>query len=376
MAPAAGPASRGPCEAQVNRPSVRAGVGAGAGAGERPLTVLHVAYPLAPVSTDAAGGAEQVLAMLDRGLTRAGHRSIVIACEGSRCAGELVATPLPRGPLDERARASAQARHRAAIARVLDRTSADIVHLHGLDFTSYLPGPGPAALVTLHLPPAWYPAEAFALDRPRTHLCCVSASQARGCPPTPDLAGVVENGVDLDALRPGGPRQAYALALGRICPEKGFHRALAACRHARAPMLLAGQVFPYPDHERYFHDQIAPLLDAERRFIGPVALARKRQLLAAARCLLVPSEAPETSSLVAMEALACGTPVIAFGAGALVEIVEHGRTGYVVANEAEMAAAIVRAPDIEPAACRRAAEQRFSAEVMTARYLHLYRRLA
>jgi glycosyltransferase involved in cell wall biosynthesis len=356
----------------VNRPGVRAG----AEAGERPLTVLHVAYPLAPVSTDAAGGAEQVLAMLDRGLARAGHRSIVIACEGSRCAGELVATPLPRGPLDERARASAQARHRAAIARVLDRTSVDIVHLHGLDFTSYLPRPGPAALVTLHLPPAWYPAEAFALHRPRTHLCCVSASQARGCPTTPDLAGVVENGVDLDALWPGGPRQAYALALGRICPEKGFHRALAACRRARAPMLLAGQVFPYPDHERYFHDQIAPLLDAERRFIGPVALARKRQLLAAARCLLVPSEAPETSSLVAMEALACGTPVIAFGAGALVEIVEHGRTGYVVADEAEMAAAIVRAPGIDPAACRRAAEQRFSAEVMTARYLHLYRRLA
>jgi glycosyltransferase involved in cell wall biosynthesis len=345
------------------------------GAGEQPLTVLHVAYPLAPVSADTAGGAEQVLAMLDQGLQRAGHRSIVIACEGSRSAGELVTTPLPRGPLDEQARAGAQAHHRAAIARVLDQTSVDVVHLHGIDFTAYLPGPGPAALVTLHLPPAWYPARAFALDRPRTRLCCVSASQARGCPPAHNLAGVVENGVDLEALRPGGPRQPYALALGRICPEKGFHRALDACRRARVPMVLGGQVFPYPDHERYFHDRIAPLLDAERRFIGPVALARKRRLLAAARCRLVPSEAPETSSLVAMEALACGTPVIAFGAGALVEIVEHGRTGYVVADEAEMAAAIARASDIDPAACRRAAEQRFSAEVMTARYLDLYRRL-
>ena len=345
------------------------------GAGERSLTVLHVAYPLAPVSVDATGGAEQVVAMLDRGLVRAGHRSIVIACAGSRCAGELVATPLPSGPLGEHARVSAQARHRAAITRALDQTSVDIVHLHGIDFTSYLPGPGPAALVTLHLPPAWYPAGAFALDRPRTHLCCVSASQAHACPPAPDLVGVVENGVDLDALRPGGPRQGYALALGRICPEKGFHRALAACRRARAPMLLAGQVFPYPEHERYFRDRIAPLLDRERRFLGPVALGRKRRLLAAARCLLVPSEAPETSSLVAMEALACGTPVIAFGAGALAEIVEHGRTGYVVADEAEMAAAIERAPDIVPAACRRAAEQRFSADVMTSRYLGLYRRL-
>ena len=349
------------------------------GSGEQPLTVLHVAYPLAPVSADTAGGAEQVLAMLDQGLQRAGHRSIVIACEGSRSAGELVTTPLPRGPLDEQARAGAQAHHRAAIARVIGQTSVDVVHLHGIDFTAYLPvpgpGPDPAALVTLHLPPAWYPAGAFALERPRTRLCCVSASQARACPPARDLAGVVENGVDLATLRPGGPRQAYALALGRICPEKGFHRALDACRRARVPMVLAGQIFPYPDHERYFHDRIAPLLDSERRFIGPVALAHKRRLLAAARCLLVPSEAPETSSLVAMEALACGTPVIAFGAGALSEIVEHGRTGYLVADEAAMAAAIARAPAIEPAACRRAAEQRFSAEVMTARYFDLYRRL-
>lgn len=353
-------------------PAGRRGAGEPHGA---PLTVLQVAYPLAPVSAGAAGGAEQVVAMLDRGLTRAGQRSIVIACAGSRCAGELVATPRPRGPLDERARASAQAAHRAAIARVLDRASVDVVHLHGIDFTAYLPGPGPAALVTLHLPPAWYPAAAFAPGRPRTHLCCVSASQARDCP-APDRVAVVENGVDLDALQPGDRGEEYALALGRICPEKGFHHALAACRRARVPMLLAGQVFAYPEHERYFRDAIAPLLDELRRFVGPVDGARKRRLLAAARCLLVPSEVAETSSLVAMEALACGTPVIAFRAGALVDIVEHGRTGFLVADEAEMAAAIARARGIDPAACRRAAEQRFSAAAMTGRYLDLYRRLA
>lgn len=341
----------------------------------RPLTVLQVAYPLAPVSLDATGGAEQVLAMLDRDLVRAGHRSIVVACAGSRCAGELWATPRPDSVLDDRARAHAHARHRAALAAVLDRVSVDVVHLHGIDFTAYLPGPGPAALVTLHLPPAWYPASSFALDRPHTYLCCVSASQARASPPAAELVGVVENGVDLAALRPGGPRRGYALALGRICPEKGFHRALAACRRARVPMLLAGQVFPYPDHERYFRERVTPLLDGERRFIGPVDRAQKRRLLAAARCLLVPSEAPETSSLVAMEALACGTPVIAFRVGALVDIVEHGRTGYLVADETEMADAIAAAAHIHPAACRRAAEQRFSSAVMTARYVDLYQRL-
>lgn len=344
----------------------------------RPLTVLSVAYPLAPVSVDCAGGAEQVLAMLDRALVRAGHRSIVLACEGSRVAGELVTTPLPAGPLDDTARAEAHARYRTALDGILTRTAVDIVHVHGLDFASYLPPPGPPLLATLHLPPAWYPAEVFALDRPRTHLVCVSADQHRRCPPAPALAGVVENGVDLEALRPAAPgtRQPHAVALGRICPEKGFHRALAACRRAGVPMLLAGAVFPYPDHESYFREHIVPLLDGARRFLGAVGLAEKQRLLATARCLLVPSDVPETSSLVAMEALACGTPVVTSGAGALAGIVEHGVTGYIVASEAEMAAALDHVHTLDPIACRRAAEQRFAADVMAARYVALYRSLS
>jgi glycosyltransferase involved in cell wall biosynthesis len=347
------------------------------GASERPLTVLSVAYPLAPVSMDCTGGAEQVLAMLDRALVRAGHRSIVLACEGSRVAGELVTTPLPAGPLDDAARAQAHARYRTALAAILARTAVDVVHVHGLDFASYLPPPGPPLVITLHLPPAWYPAEAFASPRSRTHLVCVSEDQRRRCPPAADLV-VIENGVDLEALRPGafGPRQPHAVALGRICPEKGFHHALAACHRAGVPMLLAGAVFPYPAHESYFRERIVPLLDEARRFLGPVGLIEKQRLLATARCVLVPSEVPETSSLVAMEALACGTPVITSGAGALSGIVAHGRTGYVVSGEVEVAAALGRVHELDPIACRSAAEQRFSADEMAARYVDLYRRLS
>src|SRR5262249_25501474 len=132
-------------------------------------------------------------------------------------------------------------------------------------------------------------------------------------------------------------RRNFVLSLGRICPEKGYHLALEAAIAARLPMILAGEIFRYEAHERYYAQEIAPRLNGVRKFIGPVGLARKRRLLSAARCLLVPSLVPETSSLVAMEALACGTPVIAFPSGALAEIVEHGRTGFLVKNETEMA---------------------------------------
>jgi glycosyltransferase involved in cell wall biosynthesis len=252
----------------------------------------------------------------------------------------------------------------------------DVVHMHGIDFHAYLPPPGPPVLVTLHLPPEWYPPSAFHLDRPNTFLHCVSASQRARCPRGARLLPDVPNGVALAALRPGRAKRRFVMALGRICPEKGFHIALNAAKRADVPLLLAGQTFPYEAHESYFAREIVPRLDDSRRFIGPIGLVRKRRLLSAARALLLPSLAPETSSLVAMEALACGTPVIAFPAGALPEIVDHGTTGFIVQDEQEMAEAIHAAARIEPDVCRAAARDRFSLERTIERYFGLYRDLA
>src|SRR3954471_20428296 len=119
------------------------------------LTVLNVAYPLAPVSFDATGGAEQVVAQLDAALVAAGHRSLVLACEGSQVRGTLLATRAAQGVLDDRAQAAARARHGEEIIATLAREPVDIVHLHGVDFADYLPPAGVPVLVTLHLPPGW-----------------------------------------------------------------------------------------------------------------------------------------------------------------------------------------------------------------------------
>jgi glycosyltransferase involved in cell wall biosynthesis len=340
------------------------------------LTILSVAYPLAPVGPDAVGGAEQVLTQLDGALVAAGHRSIVIAQEGSRTAGTLMAVPVQRGVLDEAAKRRAWARHRQAIATALRRWPVDLVHLHGVDFHAYLPAPGVPALATLHLPPSWYPEEALRPSRPDTWLHCVGEAQHAACPKVTNLLPPIANGVPIEALAARHAKRRFALTLGRICPEKGTHLAVEAAKRADIPLIIAGEVFSYEAHRRYFAEEVQPRLDPRRRFVGAVGFARKRRLLTAAQCLLVPSLAPETSSLVAREALACGTPVVGFARGALPETVEHGRTGFLVEGVQQMAAAIRLARDLDGDVCRSVARERFSLEAMTARYFDVYERLA
>jgi glycosyltransferase involved in cell wall biosynthesis len=340
-----------------------------------PLTVLNVGYPLAPVSRSTAGGAEQVLALLDDALVSAGHRSIVIAPEGSECRGLLIATPALASPLNEQKAAFAWAEQRRAIRRGLSEFAVDVIHLHGVDYYRYLPSTDIPVLVTLHLPPSWYPAEVLCKADINTHLVCVSSSQARRCPAGAEIRAIVENGVSLPKLYPE-KRGDYVVALGRICPEKGFHLAIDAASEAGLPLLLAGTVFGYSTHQQYWDREIKPRLKRPHLFVGAVGPRRKQQLLASARCLVITSLVEETSSLVAMEAMACGTPVVALRRGALTEIVDHGRTGFLVDSPEQLAEAILAATQLSTKACRQRAETLFSAECMTTRYLSLYGQLA
>lgn len=339
------------------------------------VTILSIAYPFAPVGPDAVGGAEQILTTLDAALARAGHRSLVIACEGSTCAGTLIPTPAWR-EIDATTYEPAHRAMRDAVADTIRRYPVDVVHYHGLDFAAYLPPPGPPVLATLHLAPDRYPPQALDPERPRTWLHCVSESQQSACPDGIPLLPPIPNGVDLGVFRPRRHKRTFVLALGRVCPEKGFHLAIDAARRARIPLLIGGETFPYEKHQSYYDMEIESRLGCGVRFLGPLGLDRKRRLLAAARCLVVASQTPETSSLVAMEALAAGTPVVAFRVGALPEIVEPGRTGFLVDSVEEMAEALRKVALLDPRECRRAAEERFSAETMIGRYFDLYHRLA
>jgi glycosyltransferase involved in cell wall biosynthesis len=204
----------------------------------------------------------------------------------------------------------------------------------------------------------------------------VSWAQHRTLPQGPWLLPPIENGVPVAALEARHAKRRFALMLTRICPEKGVHLAIEAAKRADIALLIAGSAYAYPEHRRYFHEEVEPRLDSKRRFIGPVGFARKRRLLSAAQCVLVPSLVPETSSLVAREALACGTPVVAFRSGALPETIEHGVTGFVVDDVDQMAEAIQASAGLDAGECRAVARERFSLERMAERYFERYQLVA
>ncbi len=163
----------------------------------------------------------------------------------------------------------------------------------------------------------------------------------------------------------------FALFLGRFCPEKAPHLALDAAHSAGVPTVLAG-AFVEPSDRPYFEQQVRPLLTKNDKVIGPVGGQAKRELLAAARCLLFPIRWEEPFGLVMIEAMVTGTPVLAFRAGSVSEIVVDGETGYVCDEPADLGPALEAIGDIDPNACRSHVEKHFSLERMVAEYEEVY----
>jgi glycosyltransferase involved in cell wall biosynthesis len=232
-------------------------------------------------------------------------------------------------------------------------------------------------LATLHLPRSFYRKEWFCDLPPTLFFNCVSESQARTFRDLPNLVGVVSNGIAVERFPVSERKADYVLWLGRICEEKAPHLAVVAARRAGAALVLAGQVYPFSYHQQYFARAIKPLLErgSGLRLIGSPCFAQKLELLQNARAVLLTSTVDETSSLVALEAMACGTPVIAFRRGAFSEIVADGVTGYLVDNVDNMAHAIREANQISPQACRTWVEQHLDSRRMARAYEGLYRSL-
>ncbi|TWT10816.1 glycosyltransferase family 4 protein [Reyranella sp. CPCC 100927] len=185
----------------------------------------------------------------------------------------------------------------------------------------------------------------------------------------------VHHGLPPDLYQPSSDgRDGYLAFLGRISPEKRPDRAIAIARQANLPLRIAAKVDPVD--RTYFHETIEPLLDQPGiDFIGEIGDDQKAAFLGNARALLFPIDWPEPFGLVMIEAMACGTPVVAWKEGAVTEIVDHGVTGFIVQTEAEAVDAVRRLDMLDRRHVRQVFERRFSSFTMADKYLALYRRL-
>ena len=185
------------------------------------------------------------------------------------------------------------------------------------------------------------------------------------------VSAVVYNPIDVDSWAVSYSKQDYLLWVGRFVAEKGPQRAIRVAQLANRPLILAGTV--QPRQERFFATEIQPHIDGELiRYVGEVGGARKQQLFADAYAFLMPIRWPEPFGMVMVEALAAGTPVLAFAQGAAPEIIEHGKNGFLVEDEHDMAGHVDQAGSIDPEYCRRSAAERFSPQQVAAGYEAVY----
>jgi glycosyltransferase involved in cell wall biosynthesis len=344
-----------------------------------PLRVAMLAPPWITVPPSGYGGVETVVSALTEALVVLGHEVTLFCAPGSTSSAR-VETLLGAAHPDEIERALYESDHVArafAAIEPLDRLGDfDVVHDHcgftALALADRLDVP---FVHTLHGPFDAGTAAFYAGHGHKAALVAISAAQLRSAPVGVVADAVIRNPVDVAAWPLRETKDDYLLWVGRINADKGPHRAIAAARAAGVPLVLAGIV--QPGQEAFFAAEIAPHLDGEHvRFVGEIGGAAKRALFAGARGLLMPIRWSEPFGMVMIEALACGTPVIAFDEGAAPEVVVHGVTGFLVADEAEMAAAVLMLPALSPRACRAWVVEHCDAAVVAAQYAELYASVA
>ena len=348
------------------------------------MRIAQVAPPFETIPPTRYGGTERIVATLTDALVRAGHEVTLFAPGDSKTAARLHPT------VDE---ALWHAEPPLADLNPFWSVTLDAVWAHADDFDvihSHLDYWGfPLAnnvrvpvLTTLH--GRLDLRELQWVYRRFRDVPLVSISDAQREPVAwANFVATVYHGIDMDEFTFNPRPESHLAFLGRIAPEKGLDTAIQVARRADKPLRIAarqplrhgGDANVRADRRHYEHD-VKPLLDRRHaRLIGEVDGPQKNEFLRTSAALLFPIRWPEPFGLVMIEAMACGTPVIAFRQGSVPEIVEHGVTGFICDDEDDMVAAIERIDEIDRAKCRQVAEQRFSVKRMASDYVRLYSEL-
>ena len=339
------------------------------------LRIAMVAPLHESVPPQLYGGTERVVSFLTEELVEFGMDVTLFATGDSKTNARL-RPGAPRGLRMDSGTHDRLAYHFAMIHDVMESADEfDVVHFH-IDYLHYplSRAMGLNQVTTLHgrldLP------ELLPLYRRFDDMPLVSISDAqRGPLPFCNWVATVHHGLPDDLLAFSPKASGYLAFLGRISPEKGPDRAIRIAQRAGRPLKIAAKV-DSADRE-YYEAVVKPLIASggDVEFVGEIGDADKAAFLGGATALLCPLDWPEPFGLVMIEALACGTPVVAWPAGSVPEIVRDGVNGRIVTSEDEAVAALAAIEQIERVECRRDFEQRFTAERMARDYLKVYRRL-
>jgi glycosyltransferase involved in cell wall biosynthesis len=340
------------------------------------MRIAQVAPLYESVPPKLYGGTERVVSYLTEELVRLGHEVTLFASGDSETKAKLVAA-CPRALWHDESCRETLPHHVRLLELVFqDASCFDVIHFHCdyLHFPLLRHHPCPSVTTLhgrLHVPDLKPLFEEYA----EVPLVSISDNQRRPIP-WANWQATVYHGLPRDLHTFQGWPGDYLAFLGRISPEKRLDRAVAIARQAGRKLKVAAKI--YPEERDYFKQTIEPLLHESRswvEFIGEVGGREKDTFLGDAYALLFPIDWPEPFGLVMIEAIACGTPVIAWRNGSVPEVIEDGRTGFVVESVAEAVRAVGRVASLSRHACRRVFEERYDAARMAQNYVEVYRRL-
>jgi glycosyltransferase involved in cell wall biosynthesis len=335
------------------------------------MRIAQVAPLAESIPPKLYGGTERVVAWLIEELVKLGHDVTLFASGDSRTSAKLVSV-WPRALRLGRPRSDPMAAQAALLESVAERADDfDVIHAH-IDWL-HLP-----LLSRLAVPFVTTPHGRLDLPGLKDVVRCfpaapfVSISDNQRLPlPEAKWLGTVYHGLPVNSFRPSFQAGNYLAFLGRLAPDKGAHVAIQIARAAGMPLRIAAK-FPRAEG-RYIKEKIEAQIDGDQiRLIGEVNDETKERFLAGAAALLFPIDWPEPFGLVMIEAMACGTPVIAFKSGSVPEVIDDGVTGFIVEGPDQATAAIRRVAEFDRRTVRARFEQRFTAKRMAEEYLQNY----
>lgn len=337
------------------------------------MKIAQIAPLYESVPPKLYGGTERVVHFLTEELVRLGH-DVTLFASGDSCSSARLVRCCDRALRLNPAVVDPIPHHLAMLEEVRRRAhSFDVLHFH-IDLLHFplLRHLGCNSVTTLHGRLDCPDLARFYGTFSDAPLVSISDDQRRALPPV-NWLGTIYHGLpaSLLPLHPA-PSRDYLAFLGRISPEKGPDRAIEIAARTGLPLKIAAKVDR--NDRDYWHEVIAPMIAAHPQvtFVGEIGEADKAEFLGNARALLFPIDWPEPFGLVMIEAIACGTPVVAFRRGSVPEVVDDGVSGFVVDTVDEAAAAVERIGHLDRGAIRRCFERRFTAERMARGYLEIY----